>query len=312
MFKKLTPIIGIAIILTGVLGWQMHSFSQDDIDKEELIGPPPKDDPGDLTDLFKVDDCALDECCITYRTAMRHVKESWSENLKTLLDQEKPASEMVDEAFENMRSYHCWMEYICRAVQYSAWADPETVYNTGITSKHIGTIPGCQAPEEMGKLSRWDPFIDWMKENWDILEHTVYPHGLDDEAVAELNMEFPNGFFNPTGLPFFPQCMTDITNKNAHPVLTDVNARYNTCISIIEEQFGCTEDDEDCQSGETAFVMVETALKKNNADQKTRVLESKLHSILTKMIGMEQHAKYINTQIQQLDSLYECYPPKCD
>jgi hypothetical protein len=301
MFKKLTLIIGIALILTGIFGWQIHSFSQEPSDIDELLTGLPN---------FNPNDCGVDECCLTYRAAMGYVEKTWSENLNNLTDQEKPASAMVDEAFENLRTYECWLEYICRAVDYSGYASPDTVLDGGLTSKEIGKIPGCQAPEDMGLVTGWDSFVNFLKEDWSILEVIYKP----EQETATFDMEFADTFFNENKIPFFPQCMSDMTNKNRTPDFVTARENYENCIAVLDSKFACKGDEEslkDCTTKSVAFVQLENALKKSNADQKARVFENKLSDIITKMLTLEFHTEYFKTKLENLNNLYECYPPKC-
>jgi len=301
MYKKLTIIIGIALVLTGVLSWQLRPSSQADELDDLLAG---------LGDdyLYGFADCEVDECCIAYKAAMGHVEKAWSENLNKLTDQEKPASAMVDEAYENLRTYNCWLEYICRAVEYSSYAPPETAEG-GLTKKQIGVIPGCKAPEDLGIVTTWDSFVNFLKEDWDLVR-TMYSAG----GEATVNMDFPDSFFVNNKIPYFPQCMSDITNKNASPDLITARDSYQRCIAVLDSKFACKDDEDSlkkCTSESIAFVKLESTLKRAHADQKARVLEDKLSSIITKMLTMEMHAEYLKTKLTNLEKLYSCYPPKC-
>lgn len=85
-----------------------------------------------------------DQAFINQMTLMR---TAWEGNLELLTQQEIPASEMVDDAFEGVRTYRCWLEYLCRAVLYSGDANPGETGGLPLGTAQLGTAPGCAAPE---------------------------------------------------------------------------------------------------------------------------------------------------------------------
>ena len=262
----------------------------------------------DISDLFKTTECDVNECCIAYRAAMAYAQKAWSDNLDTLMGQEKPASEMVDEAFENMRTYQCWLDYICRAVQFSGYGPPEAAFGTGLTSTQLGVVPGCQAPEDMGRLTTREAITNFLKDAWNTVKI------IESQGETEVNMDLPDKFFTSNGMPFFPQCMTDITNKNTHPDMSETQTNYNACMGILQQAFSCgvtTKGIKDCTDQSSAFAQLETALRKNHGEQRGRVLEDKMRSIIIKMLAMESDVGYFKAKLQELDNRYACYPPKC-
>src|SRR3989338_1174732 len=105
--KRFLPIIGIITILgLVVLAPPLYS-------KTNLPYPTPKEIKGGLS-----------VCKQVFINKMSEMRSAWEVNLETLTSQEKPASEMVDEAFEGVRTYRCWLEYLCRSVRYSCSANP--------------------------------------------------------------------------------------------------------------------------------------------------------------------------------------------
>jgi len=156
-------LLSLAILIT-VLGWKLYPYSQAESSKF-------------------AEECLSNACCMAYREEMDAVKNKWNENLAAMMDQEKPASAMVDEAFENLRTYQCWMEYICRSVQYSGYGTPESTEGTGIVNAHIGTIPGCQAPEAMGLTSALSETKSYIKDNWELLKNTLEGGGASTVNV---------------------------------------------------------------------------------------------------------------------------------
>ncbi|MBU0577790.1 hypothetical protein KJ742_00110 [Patescibacteria group bacterium] len=253
--KKFIPIIGLALIITAIIGWQTRSYSND------LPYPEPT------------------TCAQSYVNAFAVVKDYWENDvLGNLMDQQKPSSEMVDEAFESLRTYQCMLEYICRSVRFSGIGDPDSAEGGGLTSVHIGSIPGCQKPQNVGLPSTW-------------------------EAIYTTNK-----------FPFFDQCMTDQTYGNINPDVIKASENYQDCMNFVAEQFACGNNEEslqDCTDQSIAYVKLETALKNNSAEQKASALENKLSSIITKMLVMEAHVGYMKSKLQQLESRYACSPPEC-
>lgn len=89
------------------------------------------------------------QCSQAFINRMSTMRGAWEANLETLTSQEKPVSEMVDEAFEGVRTYRCWLEYLCRSVRYSGPANPIESEGTGLAEVHIGQVPGCAEPEDI-------------------------------------------------------------------------------------------------------------------------------------------------------------------
>lgn len=285
MYKKLSIIIGIIAIAVGVLGWQLNSFSQQESPYAQECN---------------------NACCIAYREAMGTVEKAWSSNMSDMMNQEKPASETVEEGFENLRTYQCWLEYICRAAQYSGYGTPESA-QTGLTSKHLGIIPGCQAPEDMGIVNGWDNFLNFLKSDWAVFEN-VFKGG----GVAEAKVKMPDTLFN--ALPFIPQCMTDPTNRNSEQKMQLAKDNYTQCIAFVDKQFGCEQSGkniQECTSESIAFVKLENELRRNNARQKASIIENKILSILNKMQDMESHVSIMKEKLNSINSKSVCYPPSC-
>ena len=243
-----------------------------------------------------------------YKEALESMKDAWAENMTQALDQEKATSEKIDDVFEGYNTYKCWAEYLCRAVQFSEFGSPNTAL-TGLTKVHIGEIPGCQAPEDLGMPTAWSNFVNMLKADWQFI--------VDSANAGDANLkieELDLGIFTPSALPFIPQCMAEKASLNEFVNMGDysrASGNYANCMEIFNSRFGCKEG-EDCSSPEIALVMVETALRENHADQKASVLENKLSSIIQKLHSTQLQTDYLKTNIIKLDKLYTCYPSKCD
>jgi len=228
-------------------------------------------------------------CNDDYMDAMDAVEQDWNNNLQSLIDQEIPASEMVADAYESMRTYNCWLEYICKAVEFSGHAQKDSVtpgangVSTGLRSEHIGTVPGCQAPEDMRMGKEWNSFISKMS---------------DTPTIGKIN--------------FFPLCMTD-GNNNDSPNISLIAENYKQCKQALELRFGCPPGYPDilCTETSNAFVKIDNILKKTHADQKASALERKLGEIVPKLQTMETHVTYLSNFLQNLNSRLACFAAKC-
>lgn len=74
------------------------------------------------------------------------MRQDWNKNLEALMAQEKPSSQKVNEAFESLRTYRCWLNYLCEAVSFSGNADAKALGNGRLNRTHIDTIAGCVEP----------------------------------------------------------------------------------------------------------------------------------------------------------------------
>lgn len=300
MTKKILTITGMTLCtFYGVLSWAILVHSEP---------PAPENSPqakycNSLTTSNKnAPEKEYDLCCIDYHDAMDAVERDWDNSLQSLIDQEIAASEMVADAYESLRTYNCWLEYICRAVEFSGHAPIESVepgengVSTGLTSTHLGVVPGCQPPEAMKMETEYNTFVDVMKT----IPLIGYP------------VENYEGYFTATKMNFFPRCMTD-SNNNESPDLVLISKNYTDCKAALELRFGCPPgvDKEICTATSSAFAKVDNILKKTNADQKARALESKLADIVPQLQVMETHVDYASNFLQQLNTRLKCFAAKC-
>ncbi|MBU0727646.1 hypothetical protein KKA95_03090 [Patescibacteria group bacterium] len=267
--KKLIPIIGFAMLIVGILGWHETSYPQLDVPHSEA-----------------------NTCWQAYEDSIEAIENSWEENLQTLMDQEKASSEMVDEAFEGFRSYKCMLEYVCRSVQYSGYGSPLSAIGTGLTKAHIGSIAGCQDPEDIG-----------------------LPGGFEEVMTSIITLGYDQADIQYNKYPFYEQCMTDVNNPESIS-LTSSQENYNTCMQYIDKKLGCRNTEEGVKNclldNSSAFVKMETALRKNQADQKVAAFENKMNSIMTKMFTLEAHVGYLQNNLRELYNRYDCFPSSCN
>ena len=237
-------------------------------------------------------------CCIEYNEALAAAKRDWMENLQNMINQEIPASEMVDDAYENLRTYNCWLEYICLSVEYSGIAPIESIQGTGLTSKQLGIVPGCQAPEDL-RLGR---------------EYNTLLQSFKDVPIAGVSTDAIEQSYVDNQIAYFPSCQTD--NNNQNPIIEQAKSQYDACKQALELQFGCTQAEADseestCLDHSTVFVEMENVLKKAHGEQKAAALENKLGQIVPKLQSMESHVGYLSNFLTQLNQRLACYAPYC-
>jgi len=242
-------------------------------------------------------------CSEDFNAGMNAVKRDWDVSLQALIDQEIPASEMVADAYESMRTYNCWLGYICRAVEYSGHASLESISSKedeiyfGLRSEHIGTLPGCQAPEAMKMGKEWDSFVNQMKKT----------------PIVGITIEPVENYYASGKMNYFPSCMTDPKHKNANPQVSEIARNFRECKQALELRFNCKVGDEEpsCTEKSNAFVKIDNILKKAHGDQKARALEGKLGTIVPKLQTMEVHVGYLSSFLQKLNTRLACFAPKC-
>ena len=260
MKKLIIPIIGISILLTGLIGWGNKLYSETD-----LPYPNPTDQEG------------LNACIQSTKNEIALMRDARDQNLNTMLDQEKPTDEIVDEAFENMRTYRCWLDYLCEAVLYSSNAEPkdiETLKNIEkLTWEHIDSLPGCVLPEN----------VEIPGTKLKFLEHCP----IAKETGNKFNLMTAN----------FTKCRELVNREFAE---------------LPEEDGDSSEATESFRNKSSAYIAMERALRANSAEKKNRALKNKLSSIINKMHAMEGHMELLKSHIFKLDSLLPCYPAKCD
>lgn len=302
--KKITLTIASIILCVsyGVLSWDIVTHSAtpgpEDSKYAGICSSTTKSDRGGPSTNHNM-------CCIDYNGALDAVKRDWHENLDKLKDQEKRASDMVAEGYESLRTYNCWVEYICRAVLYSGHAPIESALGTGLKEVHLGIVPGCQAPDNLRMESEYNQFVKDLKD----IPIVKIPVGAGEIVVDTFEDIMAENKIN-----YFPRCQTDENNNNNSPNLIQARTNYDACKRDMELHFGCPKgsDKTTCPESSNAFVTLENVLKTAHADQKASALERKLGTIVTKLHAMEEHVGYLSTFLKSLDSRLKCYAAKCD
>lgn len=256
MKKALIPIIGIGLLLVGLVSWRSTAYSN----------VPPYPNPN-------VDEPNLSKCTKTTANQIYVMREAWKKNLAVMMDQEKPASEMVDEGFESNHTYRCWLDYLCEAVLYSANADPKSTlkdpqdsasgYRALVSSRYLGTmkgeietVPGCAYSDKL---------------------------------------EIPE-----TQIQYIPACQVGAKDANDGKTIAIAQANYAECRRQVD------------QEAAFAFTALQATLKDNSAQQQVRPLRDKFSSIILQLHAMESHMTTLTNQVVSLDSRLPCYAAKCD
>ncbi|MBI5422145.1 hypothetical protein HZA44_03350 [Candidatus Peregrinibacteria bacterium] len=256
MKKFLIPLIAILFLAFSLIGWGSRTQSASNLPYPE----PVTDEPG------------LSACKKSMANQIYLMRSAYNQNVTDLLTQEKPTSEMVDESFEALRTYRCWLDYACYAVLYSANADPEVTKNSGgkLLSGQIRAIPGCAKPENIEIPGTQIQFIPACKVTGANVVEVAHANYVDCQNLVE----------------------QDFADIPPNPSKADVNT------------FG--------RDQSPAYISLERALKANSAEQQIRPLRDKFESLLLKMQGMEGHMTFLKEQLLSLDTRMACYCSKCD
>ena len=264
MKKILIPIIGISVIMISLISWQSISYSQTNL-------PYPN-----------VGATAEPSVCLqSVANEMAIMRSAWDQNLRDMLNQEKACSAMVDEAFESMRTYRCWLDYLCETVFYSAQESPDRIRRieeeTGmpfqVTSEHITSLPGCVDPENVEIPGSQLKFLE---------ECRVYGH--EWLTAAQTN---------------YDQCRR-LVNRDF------------SVLDPTKEGSKSSKEVEAFKNQSTAFIAVERSLRACGGEKKNSALQNKLSSIIDKMLAMEGHMELLKANILKFDALLPCYSEKCD
>jgi hypothetical protein len=211
------------------------------------------------------------------------MRSAWNNNLNDAADQEKATSEVVDEAFESMRTYRCWLDYLCEAVRLSSYA------------RSASDVTQTENPS---------------KEDAD--EALAYNLVEKSGCVDAENTEIPG-----TKIKFMEFC---VAGEAAKETLTNATKNYTECRELIGYEFGekpkesqlSQEVIEKIKEESTAFVALEKVLRTKSAEKKNRALQNKFASILNKMHAMQAHVELLKQYINTFDAKLPCYAEKCD
>lgn len=259
--KKPISLIGILLITSLFIGWQTSAFSKSKLPYPDIpVGNNPS------------------QCVQTTANEIVKYRDAWNENLNSTLAQEKPTSDMVDEAFEGMRTYRCWLDYLCQAVLLSGTIgkeQAETEKKNGYPfALHLNTLPGCVEAKDITIPSTELKYMPYCQAD---------PNTVSLFADADAN---------------FRQCQALVGiefggSENSGGVLKP-------------------EDIKKFQDSSSAFIGLESALKTKSAAQKSRILQQKLNSITSKLQDTEGHLSTLYQHITRFDQKLPCYAAKCD
>jgi len=260
MLKKIIlPIISLTIIVVCIISWQMKSYS-----KLDLPYPEP----------FRSDNPS--RCVQSIANEIVNIKNAWNDNNQALLNQEKPTSEMVDEAFEGQRTYRCWLDYLCEAVLYSGTADPQKMQDDESKGVSVGIylkkLPSCVSADKV--------IIPGTKLKY-------MPYCKAEEISKSIVSDAASNY---------RQCRDLVSAQFTDP---DIQAKSSS--DTVQK----------IQKSSAAIVGLERSLKTNSSGQKGLILQNKLSSIVTKLHDMEAHVNQLKEYMQKFDQKLPCYASKC-
>jgi len=264
MKKIIFPIITLAIIAIFII------FKADTSSSEAIPYP-------------KIEGNNPSQCLQSTANELVRMRNAWNNNLSSMLAQEKPTSDMVDEAYESMRTYRCWLEYLCQDILYSGNADKTKIEKEEAKGINIGiylkAMPGCMDAEDIQIPGTKLKFM---------------PHCHVDSTY-----DYKNTIIETQ----FQECQALLKAEFADPNSTDSFQTVGTLNAS---------DIKKIKSQSSAFIGLESALKTKSAGQKSRILQEKLNSILNKMSGMEYAINILSGHISRFDQKMPCFISKCD
>jgi len=261
--KILFPLLGITLLLV-MAGFLRPSYSADGL-PYDLDHPKTGSDGAPNPPL----------CQQAYLNEIHIMHQAWEANENAITSQPIPASDMVDDAFDSVRTYRCWLEYLCRTVQFSG-ANPAPTSNPNVTAvfgeQALGRIPGCAAPQNLvipGTRLHYLPQCSNGPGNALTLTDT---QGNFNACMKYVDLNF--GAPNP-GAPS-AALLQNLADKS------------------------------------TVYISLEGQLKNVSSSQRSRAVTQKLQDILGKMQAMEQQAQTLKNFLNKLYNLLPCYVDKCD
>ena len=304
----------IGLISAGIVNFPDYSNSAPE------VKPPPGQSCGDAID-YGID----------------LLRQAWLNNFLVMEDQEKPMSAIVDDAMENVRTYHCWLDYFCESVKYSTYTVPDMGLSSGITKDHLKyTVPGCVDIDDLVIEQPWSEYNTYLKSYFDSKKFKINPIYIPKDIAAGDNpnqSEDPDApdnpstynsntakvmeqlkpqhlFNNPKSIPYILQCYED--KKNLQDRLNAVTANYQYCKDQIAKEFASATDDKDSGKSSAALVTLKSRLIQAHEEQKIKAFRDKINGILNKMIVMESTLNMIDARLGAVYDKLTCYHRKCN
>lgn len=211
-------------------------------------------------------------CKQSIENEMFIMKSAWVANLQSLMNQSKPTSQKVDEAYESLGTYRCWLSYVCQAVTFSGSYDGANLKNGQLTSEHIQPIAGCLPPE---KLEIPNTFIKHMPLCQIEASNTRL---ADIQANVDVCQQLLQFQFYKT--------------SDSDPKASDTTKK-------VQQRSG-------------AYIILERMLKTDNANQRGRTLAKKIDSISAQLLEMHSHMTLLREALHKFDSLIPCVINQCN
>lgn len=211
-------------------------------------------------------------CQQSFLNEIHVMRQAWESNVNAITSQPIPASAMVDDAFDSVRTYRCWLEYLCRTVQFSG-TNPEPPAAAVLGEQALGRVPGCAAPE------------------------TIVIPGTSLHYLSQCSTSPGNSISLTDTQGNFNACMKYVDLNFGVP--ESRGAPSSLLLQNLADQ-------------STVYISLEKKLKNVSATQRSRALTNKLQEILGKMQGMEQQAQSLKNFLNKLYNLLPCYVGQCD
>jgi len=221
-------------------------------------------------------------CTQAWENGADALEEGWYSSLQNMVNQEKPTSQVVDDAYESLRTYRCWLQDLCKSVQ---WSGNQTVrnilqqkQNTAKTlgSFALGNIPGCVDAEDVELPSTWADF---------------------QESISK------NPFYNPPAEPgkfnMIPQCINSSQTKTIDDFISGV-AEYQACKKYTEDSFS-----------NRGVNILEDTLFTAAAEKKASAVESKIIDITKRLQGSQANAQLFKQDFIEFMNRLPCVLKSC-
>jgi hypothetical protein len=201
--------------------------------------------------------------------------KGWDQYVQNLLDQEKPVSSQVDDVFDSIRTYRCWMESFCKSIQVSA---SFPIQQGSLSSDQLGTDPGCPDPEDMELPPIWSDFLATVKQG-------------NSTFIAP----------NPPGFAMIPQCRANEADR-----INAVSDLYGECLAKIEARFR-----ESSKGTPEILTKLQALMLGTATEKKTRALENKLIEVNQKLDSMFSRVVLLTQYIHEMFNRIPCTIKEC-
>lgn len=247
----------IGLLVTFTLSGSVYVYTRPSISATDLRYPDPA------------------SCQQSWLNEMDLMQTAWSNHLEQLTDEEQPTSELVGDAFESLRTYQCWLQYLCHTVRISGIYSPREAASLQLKSG-IPTIPGCAPLRD----------IEIPGVTLSYMPRCTAQEGKTPEDISTLN---------------YNACREDYLRQFA-----------DTKEAKESGETGKPEGPEGVYNKSVAFIALESVLRQNAYHKKSMIMTKKLNGILEQMHSLEISVVLMGDLMKQLSTKITCFPNKCD